>query len=48
MLCSDQHPIDLSFPVKNKQLKIISPVNMVNIGANKIVYSSHQEPFHGK
>ena len=35
-------------PGKISFQKIISPVNIIHMGANKIVQSSHQEPFYCK
>ena len=40
--------IDLSFSVKNKSSKIISPVGMIHIEAKTIIHSSHQGTFHVK
>ena len=47
-MCSDIHPLDFYFSVKNKSPEIIFPVEMVHITANKIFHYIHQGPLHGK
>ena len=47
-VCSDPPFLDFSSSANNKWSKIMTLVNIFNMGVNNIVQPIHQGPFHGK